>query len=111
MEVSEPYPNRQNSPSAPAQSRAHTLWVVDRKELTVKGVTEVLSFDETAVDLVTACGRMTVQGRDLRVTVLDTAGGTVSLTGLVCGILYEAPSDGTDTARDGKKHRLARLLR
>ena len=101
---------KKSSAGIPAgQEKSHSLWAVDRKTFTVKGVTDVLAFDERAVDLVTVCGRMTIEGRDLHVTVLDTAGGVVSVTGLLCGILYELP-DGDENAAD-RKRRGPRLFR
>ncbi len=90
--------------------QTHSLWAVNRKEITVKGVEDVLSFDDHTVDLVTSCGRMTLEGQNFRVTVLDTAGGVVSVTGTLCGVLYELP-DGGQNGTTGKGGRLARLFR
>ena len=88
-----------------AGSKPHTLWAVDRREVTVKGVTDVLSFDEHAVELVTTSGRMTLDGRDLHVTVLDTVGGIVTVTGLLCGVFYETPDeDDAPGKRRGRGH-------
>lgn len=91
-----------------ADRKPHTLWAVDRKEVTVKGVTDVLSFDDRSVELVTASGRMSLDGRDLHVTVLDTAGGVVSVTGLLCGVFYETPDEDNVP---GKKRGIGRLFR
>jgi sporulation protein YabP len=98
------------------QGQTHSLWAVNRKEVTVKGVRDVVSFDETMVDLVTSCGRMMLEGRDLRVTVLDTAGGVVSVTGMLCGVLYEDDESNSNRSRpsdgqNGKRGRLSRLFR
>lgn len=94
---------------------SHSLWAVDRKEITVKGVKEVLSFDESLVDLVTSCGRLTLEGHELRVTVLDTAGGVVAVTGKLCGVLYDDPDadgvgDSENGRRRGKRGRLSGLF-
>ncbi|MGN1445209.1 MAG: YabP/YqfC family sporulation protein [Eubacteriales bacterium] len=94
------------------KGQTHSLWVVNRKEMTVKGVRDVVSFDENMVDLITSCGRMTLEGRGLRVTVLDTAGGVVSVAGILCGVLYEDTEDGRPSdGQSGKRGRLSRLFR
>ena len=43
----------------------HKLTLNERKALTMTGVTEVVSFDDTAVILRTGLGTLMVQGRDL----------------------------------------------
>ena len=95
--------------NAPAGDRKpHTLWVVDRKEISAKGVTDVLSFDERSVELVTTDGRLTLEGRGLHVTVLDTAGGVVTVQGLLCGAFYEPPEEDDVP---GRKRRSPGLFR
>lgn len=91
----------------------HSLWVVDRSEITVKGVTDVHSFDETFVDLDTSAGRLTLEGRGLHVTVLDTKNGVVSVTGTLTGLLYDDAASGPHAPTDGRKEkgRLSRLFR
>ena len=74
-----------------AQSRGHSLIATDRREITVKGVSEVLSFDETNVRLVTTCGILNLEGEGLRIHVLNTADGAVAVTGKLNGVLYEDP--------------------
>ena len=95
----------------------HSLWVVDRKEITVKGVTDVHSFDEGFVELDTTCGHLTLEGRGLHMIVLDTKGGVVSVTGTLTGLLYEDPAladrdaDGSRKGQSGRKGRFSRLFR
>lgn len=72
----------------------HSLAATDRRDITVKGVSEVLSFDETLVRLVTACGVLNLEGEGLRVCALDLGAGLVSVTGRLNGVLYEdAPAE------------------
>ena len=96
-----------NSPSAPG--RGHSLSATDRREITVKGVSEVLSFDETLVRLVTVCGVLNLEGEGLRVHVLDLKEGVVAVTGQLNGVLYEDPSAEEPTTRG--KSRGRRLFR
>ena len=60
------------------KERGHTLAVRDRGQITVSGVSEVLSFDEANVRLVTTCGILNLEGDGLRIHVLNTADGTVA---------------------------------
>ena len=67
----------------------HSLLAVNREAVTVKGVSDVISFDESMVVLVTGCGNLALEGRDLHVTTLDTQNGVVEVTGRLCGVLYD----------------------
>ena len=91
------------------QNRGHSLMAIDRREITVKGVSEVISFDETNVRLVTVCGILNLEGEGLRIHVLNTREGTVAVTGKLNGVLYEedqpVPSD-----RDARPKSRARRL-
>lgn len=93
-----------------AQSRGHSLMATDRREITVKGVSEVLSFDETLVRLVTVCGILNLEGEGLRVHVLNLKEGIVAVTGHLCGVLYESDNASADDAGPKAKPRSRRLF-
>lgn len=69
----------------------HKLTLNERKQLTVTGVTEVVSFDETAVIARTGLGTLVVQGKDLQLKTLLPEGGQVSVEGHICALSYEEP--------------------
>lgn len=69
----------------------HKLTLSDRKALTMTGVTEVISFDDTAVVLQTALGTLLVQGQQLQLTTLSLDGGQVEVLGTVSALSYEEP--------------------
>ena len=48
------------------ESFPHKLTLNERKNLTMTGVTEVVSFEESAVVLKTSLGLLTVQGQELK---------------------------------------------
>lgn len=92
------------------QNRGHSLVAVDRREITVKGVSEVISFDETNVRLVTVCGILNLEGEGLRIHVLNTKDGTVAVTGKLDGVLYEEEQTAATKSDDRPKSRVRRLF-
>ncbi|MBQ8237541.1 MAG: sporulation protein YabP [Oscillospiraceae bacterium] len=75
------------------QEKPHALTLSGRKHLTMTGVNEVVSFDDTAVVLQTSLGTLTVQGQDLRLKTLSTDGGQVAVTGAVSALTYAEPRE------------------
>ena len=74
---------------------AQDITVKNRTKMNISGVTEVISFDETAVDLRTVCGELCVEGEGLHIGVLDTERGIVTLEGSsIDGIYYLRPDSG-----------------
>lgn len=69
----------------------HRLSLSERKKLTVTGVNEVVSFEETAVILQTCMGQLTVQGTQLQLKTLSLEGGQVEVEGTVTALHYEEP--------------------
>ena len=67
----------------------HRVSLNERKELTVTGVTEVVSFDEEAVILKTSLGTLNVHGRQLQLKNLSTNGGQVEVTGNLSALVYQ----------------------
>ena len=69
----------------------HKLTMQERRQLTVTGVTEVVSFDDTAVVLRTELGALTVHGKDLQLKTLSLDGGQVAVDGMISALIYEEP--------------------
>lgn len=95
--------------STATQNPGHSLVAIDRREITVKGVSEVISFDEANVRLVTVCGILNLEGEGLRIHVLNTKDGTVAVTGILNGVLYEE-EQSTAVGTDSRKKIRARRL-
>ena len=66
----------------------HKLTLDERKSLTMTGVTEVLSFDETFVLLTTTLGRLEIQGENLSIKNLSLDGGLFSVEGDISALYY-----------------------
>jgi len=69
----------------------HKLTLNERRQLTVTGVTEVVSFDETAVIARTELGTLVVQGKGLQLKTLLPEGGQVTIDGTISALIYEEP--------------------
>lgn len=72
----------------------HKLCLNERKELTMTGVTEVVSFDDSTVVLRTALGTLLIQGQQLQLKTLSLDGGQVAVEGSICALTYEEPRQG-----------------
>ena len=77
-----------------ARDLPHKLSLNERRELTVTGVTEVVSFEEHAVVLRTALGTLIVQGSGLQLKNLSPDGGNVALEGEISFLGYEESRAG-----------------
>lgn len=80
------------------EGQIHDISLNMRKHMDITGVKDVVSFDEQSVILTTVCGEMTVEGKDIRIGVLDTDRGIVSLDGKVDAIFY---SNSDENKRQG----------
>ena len=72
----------------------HKLTLQERKILTMTGVTEVISFEESLVVLNTSLGVLTVQGQELKLKTLSLEGGQVAVDGQISALTYEQPREG-----------------
>ena len=72
----------------------HKLCLNERKSLTMTGVTEVVSFDDSAVVLRTCLGTLLVQGQELQLKTLSLEGGQVAVEGSISALTYEEPRQG-----------------
>ncbi|MDO5401717.1 MAG: sporulation protein YabP [Eubacteriales bacterium] len=72
----------------------HKLQLNERRQLTMTGVSEVVSFEENAVVLQTSLGTLIVQGRELQLRQLSLEGGQVAVDGSVSALIYEEPRQG-----------------
>ena len=73
------------------QQLPHKLNLNERKQLTMTGVSEVVSFDDTAVLLRTSLGNLMIQGKELQLKTLSLDGGQVAVDGTICAMVYEEP--------------------
>lgn len=74
----------------------HKLALNERKNLTMSGVTEVVSFEDTVVVLRTSLGNLVIHGQELQLKTLSLEGGQASVDGKITALIYEEarPSGG-----------------
>ena len=84
---------------------SHCVTLDMRKHMEITGVREVVSFDETGVILLTVCGELMAEGSGIRINVLDTERGVVTLEGRLDSIFY------SESEEKGKKGLFGRLLK
>ena len=89
-----PYEERERSPQ-PVR-RPNNLTLENRRKLTVTGVEEVESFDETEISMLTGEGKLTVSGEGMRIDRLNVDNGDVNILGSIRALRYEdhAPEKG-----------------
>ena len=67
----------------------HKVTMQERKNLTITGVTEVVSFDDHSVVLRTCMGTLVVHGQGLQLKQLSQEGGQVGVEGEISALVYE----------------------
>ncbi|MBR1854858.1 MAG: sporulation protein YabP [Lachnospiraceae bacterium] len=82
-----------------AATRTHKLTMVNRKNSTLTGVNDVLSFDIHEILLETEQGMLMIKGDDLHVSRLTLDKGEVDVEGKIDSFTY---SDVTNVAKKGE---------
>lgn len=72
----------------------HSLQLKERRQLTMTGVSEVISFEDNAVVLLTALGTLVVHGQQLQLKTLSQEGGQVAVEGTISALIYEESRSG-----------------
>lgn len=75
---------------------SHRVLLEDREQLTISGVEEVESFDDTTIRMTTVLGELEVQGEGLHIEKLSLDGGDLKVEGQVTALFYqtEGPARG-----------------
>ena len=71
--------------------RPHHLIMEDRSKLSITGVEDVISFDETEIITRTGYGNLIIRGMGLHIGKLTLDSGEVSIDGSVRELCYEEP--------------------
>lgn len=68
-----------------------------RKELSISGVKEILSFDDTAVNLQTVMGGLAVRGENLKILFFNTEKEEAGLIGKINAVYYTDDNSGKES--------------
>lgn len=68
--------------------KKHNIILEERSRLSVSGVTDVESFDESEISLYTTLGELSIKGKCLHVDEMSLESGNISITGDVKSIVY-----------------------
>ncbi len=82
----------------------HNVILEGREKLSISGVKDVDSFDETVVELYTEMGMMEVKGSDLHINKLNLDSGEFTVEGQVDSVVYVDESAAKE--KDGFLKRL-----
>jgi sporulation protein YabP len=66
----------------------HDLVLNSRERLSINGIKEIISFDESSVNLKTVNGDLSVDGENIHITVLNVEKGDVELIGKINALTY-----------------------
>ena len=87
--------------------RMHKLFLQNRGNVSITGVTDVVSFDESQVILDTDMGLLTLKGKDLHVSRLTIEKGEVDVEGTVDSLAYSS----NESIRRAGESMLSRLFK
>lgn len=62
--------------------------IKNREEISLDGIEDVVSFDENAIYLITAAGKLIIEGSGLHITSLDVASGNMMISGYITALSY-----------------------
>lgn len=69
--------------------RSHSIHIENRELISITGVKDVGSFNETEVILLTDGGGLTIEGSDLHITKLDLDDGQIIVEGQLSALEYD----------------------
>lgn len=69
-------------------NKKHSLSLIERERLTLSGVKEVFSFDETLIELETSKGYLDIKGQDLHIIKMNIDEGDVIIDGNISSMEY-----------------------
>ena len=81
---------------------SHQIVLGARTKLDINGVKEVIGFDEENAQLLTVCGLLNIDGREIKVSVLDMDKGVISISGTIDSIYYNDQKEEVKTGFFGR---------
>ena len=76
--------------SGQTDKKEHEVCLNARREMRLSGVIDVDSFDEGSAVLQTTEGELSVEGEELKIGILDTERGIVTINGKINALFYSS---------------------
>ena len=80
------------------EHQSQDIRICNREKLDISGVINVIRFDDICAVLQTCRGDLTIDGKSIKISVLDTDKGIVSIDGVIDAVYY---SDDTQKEKRG----------
>ena len=74
------------------------ITIKNREEILLDGIEDIVSFDENAIYLITAVGKLVIEGSGLHISSLDVSSGKMTVDGYVTALIY---NDRDKTKKSG----------
>lgn len=71
------------------ENKNHSLKIVNRENITLTGIIDLLSFDEELIITESTDGVLVIKGNNLHVNKLDLDNGQLEITGRMYNLSYE----------------------
>lgn len=66
----------------------HTLFMDNRKKITLTGVKDIISFDEENVSLISSMGKVVIRGKDIRIESFGSDSTDMEIEGKFDAVVY-----------------------
>lgn len=76
------------------KNSSHSVRIDDRSCITLCGIEEVISYDESSVIMQSCMGQLTLDGEELNIIKLNLDGGEVSVRGKLNALYYMEQKKG-----------------
>lgn len=90
--------------------KVHQIFLLNREEFKMKGVTKVDTFDDSEIILETNMGCLVLKGENLHINQLNLENGDMAVIGLITSMQYVEPQ-AMKAAKGKGKNILDRLLK
>ena len=74
-----------------SEQKPHSFEVNNRSSCSMTGVEKVISSSESLISIVSSCGAMEINGKQLKISKFDVSDGTLNFEGEIDCIKYSAP--------------------
>lgn len=66
----------------------HSLYMSNRKTMSLSGIRDVLSFDENSVSIISVMGNIVIKGSNIKIGSFNTGTGDMQIDGRFSAVVY-----------------------